>query len=223
MSSPSLERPRRHDLVFVSPVGWRTALATRGELALDPLVALWVNRGWPLIGRRGVPGDLHGVPLGLPLPPSAGKRRLAFVMRPEDIVSTAMPPALRVVSLVAPPGWSATLSRLDGLAARHSVEVRVCGSLAWQALTGMDYVTERSDLDLLLHLRRDTDVYRVTADLARIETAAPMRLDGEMIREDGAAVNWRELHDGAREVLVKTVRGVALLAPRLFLSGNSPP
>ncbi len=223
MSSPSLKRPRRHDLVFVSRAGWHAALAARSDLSLDSLVALWVDRGWPLIGRRGVPGDLHGVPLGLPLPPSAGKRRLAFVVQPEDVVSTAMPPALRVVSRAAPPLWWATLNRLEALAARHAVEVRVCGSLAWQALTGMDYVTERSDIDLLLHVRRDTDVYRLTADLASIETAAPMRLDGELIRDDGAAVNWRELHEGAHEVLVKTVRGVALLAPRLFLPGSPPP
>ena len=38
-----------------------------------------------------------------------------------------------------------------------------------------------------------------------------MRLDGELVRDDGAAVNWREFHAGAREILVKTVGGVALL------------
>ena len=50
-----------------------------------------------------------------------------------------------------------------------------------------------------------------TADLAAIEAAAPMRLDGELVRDDGAAVNWREFHAGAREILVKTIDGVALL------------
>jgi len=38
-----------------------------------------------------------------------------------------------------------------------------------------------------------------------------MRLDGELVRDDGAGVNWRELHSGARELLVKTTDGVALL------------
>ena len=44
-----------------------------------------------------------------------------------------------------------------------------------------------------------------------------MRLDGELIRDDGAAVNWRELHTGAREILVKTLGGVALLDASHFL------
>ena len=34
----------------------------------------------------------------------------------------------------------------------HGVEVRVFGSLAWAALTGLAYLTDRSDLDLLLHV-----------------------------------------------------------------------
>ena len=87
-----------------------------------------------------------------------------------------------------------------------AVEARVFGSLAWRALTGLDYLTDRSDLDLLLHVHRDTDIHRLTAELAGIEAAAPMRLDGELVRDDGAAVNWREFHAGAREILVKTDR-----------------
>jgi phosphoribosyl-dephospho-CoA transferase len=102
------------------------------------------------------------------------------------------------------------------------VEARVFGSLALAVVTGLDYLTDRSDLDLLLQVNRDTDLSRLTADLARIEAAAPMRLDGELIRHDGVAANWRELHAGPREVLVKTVSDVALLDAQLFLSEGMP-
>jgi len=102
------------------------------------------------------------------------------------------------------------------------VQARVFGSLAWRALTGLDYLTDRSDLDLLLYVRRDTDLRRLAAELAEIEAAAPMRLDGELVRDDAAAVNWRELHAGAREILVKTVGGVALVDTSLFLLGTTP-
>src|SRR5271168_5356700 len=138
--------PRRHDLVFVSPAGWRSLLATRGDLAANPLVASWAGKGWPLIGRRAMPGDGNGVPVGLPLPPFAGKQRLSFVLPPEHIVSTAPPPALKSIHPAAPRAWWPTLDDLVALAARHSVEARVFGSLAWRALTGLDYVTARSDL-----------------------------------------------------------------------------
>ncbi|HEY9212541.1 MAG TPA: malonate decarboxylase holo-[acyl-carrier-protein] synthase [Ancylobacter sp.] len=219
--SRSGDRPmKRHDLVFVSPAGWRSRLAAHGDLAADPLVSSWVDRGWPLIGRRAVPDEAHGVALGLPLPPFAGKRRLSFVMPPEHIVSTAPPPALSAAIPVAPRVWWPTLEALDELASRHGVEARVFGSLAWRALTGLDYLTASSDLDLLLHVHRDTDIARLATELAGIEALAPMRLDGELIRDDGAAVNWRECHAGAREVLVKSLAGVALLDTRLFLRGG---
>jgi phosphoribosyl-dephospho-CoA transferase len=211
---------KRHDLIFVNPKSWRAMLATRGDLAADPLVARWVENGWPLIGRRATPCEVHGVPLGLPLPPFAGKRRLSFLMQAEDIVSTSPPPALRSVIPVAPRAWWPTLVGLDELASQHAVEARVFGSLAWRALTGLDYLTDRSDLDLLLHVDRDTDVYQLAGDVAAIERAAPMRLDGELIRDDGAAVNWREFHAGAREILVKTIGGVAVLSASQFFPGK---
>jgi phosphoribosyl-dephospho-CoA transferase len=213
---------KRHDLIFVRPAAWRSLIETRGDLAEVPLVALWVDKGWPLIGRRAMPGEMHGVALGLPLPPFAGKQRLSFLMQPEDIIATAPPPPLNSASRVAPRAWWPTLDGLDKLALQHSVEPRVFGSLAWRALTGLDYLTDRSDLDFLLHVHRDTDLPRLVADLAGIEATSPMRLDGELIRDDGAAVNWREFYAGAREVLVKTIGGVALLDTSLFLLGEMP-
>ena len=161
------DRPiRRHDLIFVSPAGWRSLLETRADLAADAFVALWADRGWPLIGRRAAPGEAHGVPLGLPLPPSAGKRRLALLAQAEDIASASPPPALKSARGAAPPAWQPTLDALDALASRHSVDVRLFGSLAWQVLTGLDYLTDRSDLDLLLHVHHDTDIHRLTTELA---------------------------------------------------------
>jgi phosphoribosyl-dephospho-CoA transferase len=122
----------------------------------------------------------------------------------------------------APPSWRTTLLRLGELAAQQGVEARVFGSLAWQAITGLDYLTDRSDLDVALHVHRNTQLRPLADELARIEADAPMRLDGELIRGDGSAVNWRELHGGAREVLVKTVAGITLLDTGQFLSGRTP-
>lgn len=213
---------RRHDLVYLRPEAWRSLLATRGDLAAESIVAGWVDNGWPLIGRRSMPDEDRGVALGLPLPPFAGKRRLAFLVQPEDIVSTAPPPALCSVRQFAPEAWWPTLDRLVQLASQHAVETAVFGSLAWNALTRLDYLTNRSDLDLLLHIRRDTDLHSLVACIAEIESTAPMRLDGELVRGDGAAVNWREVHAGKREFLVKSMRGVAVLDAAHFCLGSAP-
>jgi phosphoribosyl-dephospho-CoA transferase len=174
---------------------------------------------WPTIRRRALPCETTGLALGLPLPPSAGKKRVSFVVDIDHVVSVARPPSLRQARAYAPRNWWPTLDRLDGLALRHSVDARVFGSLAWQALTGLDYVTGRSDLDVLFEFRRETDIDRFVADVAAIETDAPMRLDGELMGADGAAVNWREFHGGASELLVKSLERVVLLGRPQFMSG----
>ena len=218
------ERPAgRHDLVFVSPQGWRALFATRSDLAMDPLVARWPGKGWPTIRRRAMPGETSGVALGLPLPPSAGKKRIAFLLSPGDIISIVRPPSLKAACGSAPRAWWPTLDRLCKLAIRHSAEARVFGSLAWRSLTGLNYITNHSDLDLLLECRRDTDLERLAAEIAAVEADGPIRIDGELMRGDGAAVNWREFHAGAGEVLVKSVNGVGLLHRRHFISGKTMP
>ena len=162
----------------------------RDDLAADSLLARWPKMRWPTIRRRALPCEATGLALGLPLPPSAGKKRVSFVVDIDHVVSVARPPSLRVF-----------------------------GSLAWQALTGLDYVTGRSDLDVLFEFRRETDIDRFVADVAAIETDAPMRLDGELMGADGAAVNWREFHGGASELLVKSLERVVLLGRPQFMSG----
>jgi phosphoribosyl-dephospho-CoA transferase len=211
---------RRHDLVFVSPGAWCSLLKTRDDLAGEPLAAGWADRGWPLVARRFAPGEAGGLALGLPLPPFLGKRRLSVLMQHDDIISTSPPPQLSAAIGVAPETWRHTLERVVDLAAEYGVEARVFGSLAWRMLTGLEYLTACSDLDVLLPLPREGNLARLIAGLAAIEAAAPMRLDGELVRDDGAGVNWRELHTGAREVLVKTTRGVILLHADHFRSGG---
>jgi phosphoribosyl-dephospho-CoA transferase len=208
---------RRNDLVFVSPRAWRSLVATREDLAAEPLAAGWVDRGWPLVVRRPVPGEPDGLALGLPMPPDCGKRRFAVLLQHGDALATTPPPRLAAAIDVAPPSWRTTLARVVELAHAHDADVRVFGSLAWRTLTGLDYLGAGSDVDLLLTMPRD--VARLTAELAAIEADAPMRLDGELVREDGAGVNWRELHDGAPDVLVKAMHGVDLVAADRFIAG----
>ena len=126
---------------------------------------------------------------------------------------------LRQARAYAPRNWWPTLDRLDALARRHAVDARVFGSLAWQSLTGLDYVTTGSDLDVLFEFRNETDVDCFVVDVAAIEADAPMRLDGELIDAGGAAVNWREFHGGASELMVKSIERVVLLGRHQFISG----
>ena len=165
-----------------------------------------------------MPGEGDGLPLGLPLPPSHGKRRLALLLPFAAMVSTARPPLLGLAIDVAPAAWRPSLRHLVELAASHGGTARVYGSLAGQVLTRLDYLTRRSDFGLRLEVPRSCGGGRLAAELAAVESAAPMRLDGELVRDDGAAVNWREIHEGAREVLVKTTGEATLLPVSRFLA-----
>jgi phosphoribosyl-dephospho-CoA transferase len=89
---------------------------------------------------------------------------------------------------------------------------RCFGSLAWQYLTGLSYLTDTSDLDLLVECRSSADAMRATALLNDIAERAPMRIDAELVTPCGTAVQWREWLSGNPELLVKSHAGSALIA-----------
>jgi len=227
----------RHSVVRVAPDAWREVLAAHPALAdAPPVVREWAARGWPLMVRRAGACDAGaaGVPLGLPLPPSLGKRRIGVVVPESAIVSVEPPPAVARLREAAPAHWRATLDRLDAIARRHHVVCRAFGSLAWQALTGLTYLSSGSDLDLLFDAPIGADAEAALAalldDVAALADGAdgpdggeaPMRIDGEVIRADGAGANWRELRTALAErgeIVAKTSAGVVLLSPREFLDG----
>ena len=218
---PQLDRdPPRHSLVRVCARAWQAWLAAQPALQGEPVLRDWAARGWPLIARRALPGEAAGVPLGLPLPPVLGKRRIAVTMPVDAIESVFSLPSLRDAMASAPLSWQATLHCLVNVAQDFQVEARAFGSLAWQALTGLAYLGAHSDLDLLWTLPSRTRLTDLLATLAVIEARAPMRLDGEFVRADGAGVNWRELYSGAGEALVKTC-GAARLEPVAAFLGEA--
>jgi phosphoribosyl-dephospho-CoA transferase len=207
---------QRHQLVRLFPTAWRDLLASRADLAPVPWLNEWADYGWPLIVRRRLPGETSDVPVGLPLPPSAGKQRITLQVRYEDIAATAPLPTISDVFVSAPPSWRQCLRQLVELAQSYRVRSSVCGSLAWQRLTGLDYLTPDSDLDMVWTVPHRDQIKRFLTELANIEACAPMRLDGELVREDGSSVNWRELHVGASEIAIKTATVVRLDSAAAF-------
>lgn len=199
----------RHDLVAAEPAAWAALLRGRGDLHGVPHLAGWAEAGRPLIVRRRVPGEAAGlVPLGLPLPPADGKRRIGLAL-PADALRPASPPSLAEASPHAPASWQPAIGALLTLASRHGLAPRPFGALLWQAVTGLTYLSATSDLDLLW----EGPAARSLLDgLARIEATAPMRLDGEILLPDGGGVHWRELHEAppGGTVLVKYLDRVAM-------------
>ncbi|MCK1309459.1 malonate decarboxylase holo-[acyl-carrier-protein] synthase [Bradyrhizobium sp. 45] len=207
----------RHSMVKVTAAGWTAVMKRYPELASEPIVAGWAHVGRPLVVRRPACSDTAGlVPLGLPLPPSHGKRRIAVSLAAADIVAFAQPPLLADAVAAAPPAWRETIEKLVQLLP----ETRAYGSLAWQHLTGLPYLSEGSDLDLLWPLSSADKTGILLSDIARIAKQSPMRLDGEITGPAGG-VQWRELTGtDADEVLVKSPAGVTTTTRAAFLTGH---
>ncbi len=213
----------RHDLLDVAPDAW--VQAVRGlDLPADAgrLVADWSRRGWPVIVRRRLAGETgHAVPVALQLPNVAGRLRVALSVPPAAVTRR---PAIRLAEAArsAPASWNATVSALLDL--EGFAEPTVYGGLLWQHVTGEPVLRPTSDLDLLW--RPEPHRRRALLDtLARLD-GNPMRLDGEIMLEDGGGASWRELHAAAEgraaSVAVKTVDGVALCASSVIFHETVP-
>ncbi|MEG8031297.1 malonate decarboxylase holo-[acyl-carrier-protein] synthase [Sphingomonas aurantiaca] len=154
----------RHRLVYLDPARWTKILGSYPAFREIPAVVDWVAAGYPLIARRPLCDDGAGlVPLGLPLPPSLGKQRLALAVSPDAILSDAPPPLLAEAGRTAPPVWQLTIAALVA----RDPDTRCFGSLAWAHLTGVPYLSETSDLDLVWQVARADDTVRLVAALVR--------------------------------------------------------
>lgn len=214
---------RRHALLVVEPRAWLAVAAAQPEA----LVQRWATQGWPLIVRRPYPSepDLTGrlVPLGLPLPPTEGKRRLSFqapikALRP---FTTSVWPQV----VATQPGMTASrqadIKRLEALAQRHHLTPEPMGSLLWGAVTGLPYLSPTSDIDLLWRVDPSClDIHAFLVDLEQTAATLNTQLDGEIIFPGDQAVQWHELVSAAPgdEVLVKSFTGLSLTPAQTLLS-----
>jgi phosphoribosyl-dephospho-CoA transferase len=204
-----MSKLERHMLVWLSEAGWQAARATQSQHAAA--LTQWQRRNWPAVVRRqDVDASLDEVCLGLPVPPdSAGvKTRIALRVKSADVVRSSAAMELRA-ALPFSGAWHAGLTALcDEASALH---LRVFGSLAMQALTGLQYVSPTSDVDLLFHPASRQALDDGVALLERHTRHVP--LDGEIVFPGGAAVSWKEWQMAMRhpaKVMVKEFHTVRL-------------
>ena len=214
---------RRHWLVWIRPECRAAAAAQIADDAMRAHVAAWLAADRPLVVARQPCGETQSdtIAVGLALPPAQGKRRIAIVVPTKDIARYT--PSLRLAdSLVhAAIEWQSALAELDAAATDIDIELRVFGSLAWQALSGLPYLTPQSDIDLLWHAQSRKQLQQGIALLARWEQSSGLRADGEVLFGENSAVSWREwatLKSGdSQRVLVKRKSSAVLVDTRELL------
>ena len=188
------ERFRRHAFVWLEPSDALFSIISE-ETAI---LRAWLEHRRPLIVRRPcLSADAAVVYLGLSLPPADGKRRLAFEL-----------PRALVREVADPPLWEscATAARdfiapVQAAAEAGGAQLRIFGSHAWQHLTGLTYLTEQSDIDLLVYVETRPGWEAVRQRLERV--ALPPGIDLEIVLAGDASFSWRELVAGPGRILFK--------------------
>ena len=221
---------RRHWLVWLAPEFRSMVSEQVANPLLRQVVGDFLAADWPLVipsqacGSAGDSLRSTSIAVGMPLPPSQGKHRLAFKVPPESIVRAAPPLKLADAILGLTKQWRAPLQQLLDEADAIGLEFHVFGSVAWESLTGRGYLTSESDIDLLW---RPSDCAQIGAAIALLttwETKTGLKVDGEIVLNDDIGVSWREwraVHQlgSATHILVKTLQGPRLCLPSELLSG----
>ncbi|MBC7405737.1 MAG: malonate decarboxylase holo-[acyl-carrier-protein] synthase [Cytophaga sp.] len=214
----------RHDLVWLSDQGWQQA-----SDAVTPehqhAIGMWRLRDWPLIVRRhDVDAGEDVVCLGLALPPNnidGTKQRIALRVEKKMIARSSSALPLSDIIEAAPLDWQPALTHLATALKTSSpaLDMRVFGSTALQRLTGLSYITERSDIDLLFSPKSLSELEQGLSLLASFSTLLP--IDGEILFPQQQAVSWREWQlaiSCQARVLVKTTHTVYLASTASLLA-----
>lgn len=221
--APESMQLSRHTLVWIRPECRAAVAAQVNDDAMHAQIATWLAVDRPLVVARQ-PCEVtqqHTIAVGLAMPPAQGKCRIALSVAAHDIARYTPPLLLADAIMHAPVEWQSALAELDAAATGIDLELRIFGSLAWQALSGVNYMTPQSDVDLLWHPLSNAQLQQGIALLVRWEQSSGLRADGEVLFGGSSAVSWREWAalksgDGQR-VLVKRASSAELVDARELL------
>ncbi len=209
----------RHSLAWLQPTAI-DAITADVSVEWRDSVADWVRLARPFVIRRRCPDDQAGaIPLGLSLPLSQGKQRIALAVRSSDIIRRMPPPALHEVIGGVDSDFRIPLERLLQGAEAIGTTFRVFGSLASQWLTDEQYQSPESDIDLLAAPEDLGRLYAIIELLTDWERETGRKADGEIFFPGGQAVAWRELAQATSPMLlIKTDSEVYLEKSSVLLN-----
>ncbi|BEP71561.1 MULTISPECIES: malonate decarboxylase holo-[acyl-carrier-protein] synthase [unclassified Variovorax] len=206
---------RRHQLARLSEQGWTALLDGAWDTQARECLAHWATHRLPLVVTRQPDYTLTNgwIALGLPAPACWGRRRLTLQVPHTAVLGLDDFPRLAEVQALLPPAArSPVRDLLCALDACHA-EARAFGSYGWETISGLDHVRPGSDLDLSVRVDDVAHADAVAGSLQAFGTER-LRLDGELLFGDGAAVAWREWIEWrtrhARALIVKHLDGVSL-------------
>ncbi len=204
----------RHDLLFLDGFD----LPDHPDRAV---IAKWIGAGRPAIVRRpGLAFGGEGVHCGIPLPPEHGKKRIAFIVPVNFIKRLEELPSLEKCLGHLPPPQQLQVAGFLNSCRENNFYPEVFGSLAWQYLTGLNYLHKDFDIDLRFRINNSMELEQLAAVLRRFPQPCGKLCDIELELWNGMAFSWREFIYDSPQIMIKTVNDVFLLKKSLLPVGR---
>ena len=215
---------QRHNLMWLDPeldAAPYTPISEHTDFVRE-----WAAQGRPFVVARQPKQPVTGVShvaLGLTLPKPATRHRISLYVPTEAILRHSGP--LELSQSIAPaPHWQELICRILDMCKMAEVTPCVYGSLLWQAVSGFDYITDKSDLDVLFVCNEFSNIKLLLESITSLDESMP-RLDGEILAPSGWAAAWREVatagtSGGTNIVLAKSGYEARLISLDEFLGGK---
>lgn len=209
---------KRHDFVWLTPAA-RERIATEISHS-DSTKALRMACAFlateiPGIVRRSAPCDI-GIGLGISFPIRCEGSRLRFATSvTRDEISTVVSPC-QVIELP----FEARLKPLQALEqVKQSLpglagKLGIYGATALQMLTGLAYLHDGSDLDLVIDGGTPEELFETHRILSAIAESTGVNIDAEVILDGIHGMKLKELVSAQKTVLAKTLHSVELMCRR---------
>jgi len=185
---------RRHQLALVTADGWKDVLRRAWNAPINAGLSHWAAQGLPVVVTRQLPPPTNTtgrIALGVSLPETWGRQRVALQLMPSQLSMFTEFPTLTASLGVLPAVERKAVRDLAASLAARDLQARVYGSVGWQALTGLPYLHDQSDIDLWLAVD-DEHAADAAVELLQQVAGIRRRVDGELVFRDGTAVAWRE-------------------------------
>ena len=181
----------------------------------------WVMGGKPFVGRSRLPCDPlinEAVPVGLMVYLQDGsKQRLNLLAQPDFVYKVDEPLLLSEILCILSEPLRLVAVKLITFFEDDAVALRVYGSAFWSYEDRNNRMNTQSDIDLLIQVKKSTDVNRIAKKCVAFSKGSGVSLDGEIEFPNGESVSWRELASESRELLIKTDIGPKLVKKNLVL------
>jgi phosphoribosyl-dephospho-CoA transferase len=207
---------RRHDLLVLTPeararIGEQ--IRSSAETFAGLMADMFKSGRIPAIVRRHSPCDQTEIGVGISFPHHADGQRLRFATAvfPAEIVELISPYALVAGNFEAVVPPLRALRKIKAFALVRPGNLGVYGASALQVVTGMSYVHDRSDLDLIIRGESVDRLRGIDSVLSVLEREMAIKIDVEVVLGCRGEVKLKELCSRQKTVLVKSVLSVGLV------------